>query len=178
MARFGALRINSYRKARGMTSFGLATGDKNRNPVSHEDGIMLTQLDVDEAARMFYLMDSTLEEIASRINSSCEYVRSLTRGLSNSIMWEKAVIALVVNGVECKRDPNGVDAEARRAVLAKRRLIPTDVVIKIRELHREHMSVRNIGKIVHIRDTTIRGIVKDQTYRTPEFYPKGVANEQ
>lgn len=145
-----------------------------RNP----DGYKLTPDDIAKVARMYYIDDASIDDIADSVGSTFDYINSITKGQSNSKSWEGAVMDMVVAGIEVKRrtDPDSVDGKSKKARLINRRQIPADKVIKIREMHSQGLVLRDIGRAVKIRESTVRDICKKRTYKSPEYFPKGMSN--
>jgi plasmid maintenance system antidote protein VapI len=123
--------------------------------------------DIPGIARLYFEDTLSLEQIAQIYRVDRRVIKDIVVGENFLHEWSKAVVDLLVEGVDVSRKPERNKAPGIRK-------LTKDNVIEIRKLHMDthvtsHQLAERYGVSVHV----ISNVILNKNYITPEYFPEG-----
>lgn len=129
----------------------------------------LTVEDVQTMAYMFFVENSSLDEISSALNSSSFEANQVLNGLNFSLAWSRAVTDLICSGVDCSRKVTG-------HVPFKQRMSGTLTKAQVLEVRTRFLNGERQVSIAEDMDLTKSKVSKvclAKAYTKPGWFPEG-----
>ncbi len=132
----------------------------------------VSQETMNEIAREFFVDYLSTQDIGERHGISNKRIGWITKGLSHSVSWSRAVANLIGEGVGCNRSPFlEADGTKKKRTKPSRPMLPEDVVKSIRYMSNNHESAELISESMNVPYQTVVSILREQTYRGSQYFP-------
>jgi hypothetical protein len=130
--------------------------------------------DIPLIAKLFYIDMAGVDEILAALGKdgvSAEEIDKIINGYNFNREWSMAVTNLMADGHEIARRTKDFLGNGPKRIISKRQSL--EDVLKIRQLHLDGANLSEISEEVECRESTVRAIVRNETYDWPEYRPKG-----
>jgi hypothetical protein len=139
-----------------------------------------TQLSGDDIpliAKLFYVDMAGVEVILAHLRDmgkgdvKPEEIDKIINGYNFNREWSMAVTDLMADGHEVARRTKNFLGDKPKRVIAQRQSL--EAVLRIRQMHLDGCNLSHISNMTECRESTVRAIVRNETYDWPEYRPKG-----